>query len=295
MSQKSDALIAMLPPPPDIASWAHRTDPLGVAYRSFHPTRILVVGLASPAVVSIAASYPEAEIVGLDGDPEPVEILGEVCRDLHLGNLSLVRADLDDTDDLSSSFDWIHVPDPLQSTGDEGAAWRALAHRLALDGLLTLRMRSRRQEYWGDEFREALAILVGFELPVDLDTWMALGCRFAGDLASGAARLSPAARQVNAQLLHAPALTSALTLLPAGQSHTLDSAQALLAHAGLVMLGFLNQPEWESRGILADPEILTLEEGLTLEERHEMADILRAPDLLLVCGPQRDRERSLPR
>jgi hypothetical protein len=295
MSQKNDATIAMLPPPPDVAGWMSRTDWQGVAVRAFHPARILVVGLASPAAFGIAASYPTAQVVGLDEDPTHVGLFGEASREMDLGNLSLVAAALGDPGKLPGPFDWIHVPDPLQPMGDESAAWRGLAHRLGSDGLLTLRMRSRRQEYWGDEFREALAILGAAEESPDLDTWMALGSRLAGDLASGGARLSPAARLVEAQLLRAPALTAALALLPADRSHTLESARALLARAGLSVLGFLNQPEWNPRGILADPEMEALEAALAPDEQCEMADILRAPDYLLVCGPRRDPERSLPR
>ena len=295
MSQKNDALIAMLPPPPDLTGWISRTDRHDVAVRSIHPTRILVVGLASPSAFSIAAAHPEAEVVGLDEDPTHVDLLSEASREMDLGNLSLVSTALDDPGKLSGPFDWIHVPDPLQPADDEGAAWRALANRLASEGFLTSRMRSHRQEYWGDEFREALAILAGSDAPPDLDTWMAFGRRLAGDLSRGATRLRAAAQRVETQLLHAPALAAALALLPAGQSHMLDSVHTMLARAGLVLLGFLNHPDWEPRGILADPEMEALEEALAPEERYEMADILRAPDFLLVCGPQRDPERTLSR
>ena len=293
MSQKNDALIAMLPPPPDLTGWISRTERHAAAVRSIHPTHFLVVGLASLSAFSIAAAHPEAEVVGLDEDPTHVDLLAETSRELDLDNLSLVSAALDDPANLSGPFDWIHVPDPPQPTDDEEGAWRPLAHRLASDGLLTLRMRSHRQEYWGDEFREALAILAGSDAPPDLDTWMAFGRRLAGDLSRGATRLRPVARRLETQLLHTPALAAALALLPAGRSHTPDSAHTMLARAGLVLLGFLNQSDWEPRGILADPEMETLEEGLRPEERYEMADILRAPDFLLVCGPQRDPEWCL--
>ncbi len=287
MDESIQTLSAMLPPPPDIRGWMCRANPRVSTVHPFQPRRILVVGLATPTAFSIAASFPEASVLATDEDPAAAALADVAARDMGLINLSVIAADLEDSDNPSGSFGWIHCPDPLGPTGNEEAAWRGLAGRLAPDGLLTARLRSRRQEYWGDEFREALAIIAGADAGIDFDAWMALGRRLAGDLGRSGSRLSPAARGVEASVLRTQALTAALALLPAGRSHTPDSARALLAKAGLVWLGVLNEPDWDSRGILADPEMESLQAELTHEERIELADILRAPDLLFVCGRPR--------
>jgi hypothetical protein len=66
----------------------------------------------------------------------------------------------------------------------------------------------------------------------------------------------------------------------------------LLAQAGLNLYGFLNEAEWEPRGILTGAGIEELVEALSPEARYDLAEILRAPEYLLVCGHPRP---SLPR
>ena len=272
-----------LPPAPDLTRWTPRTDHPFTS-RPFRPKRILVVGLGTPTAFSVAFSYPEADVMGFDEDPAILFLTEAAVSDMRLTNLRLIAGDLDDPGSLPGSFDWIHCPDPLRPMGDEETAWRTLARHLDSVGLLTVRMRSRRQEYWGDEFREAVRIIAGNGVATDLSAWVAVGRRLARDLARGCSRLSPVGRAVETQLLHAPALAAALALLPAGRSHTLDSIRALLAQAGLTLLGFLNEPAWEVRGMHADPEIAALQAALSLEEQDELRDILHHPDYLVACG-----------
>ena len=284
-------MLASLPPPPDLAGWIAQTRHHSAASGTFRPRRIMVIGPGTTAAFSIAASYPEAEILATDEDPAIVSLAGEAARDLALGNLSVVTADLAAPQGLTGLFDWIHCPDPLTPAGDETAAWHAVADHLAPEGFLTCRIRSLRREYWGDEFREALRISMGAGPATDLEGWMALGTQLSRNLGRGGSRLAPTARSVEAQLLQDSPLTAALSLLPAGRSHSLASIRPLLAEAGLVLLGFLNQSEWETPEMLADPELARLGTELMPDERSELTDILRAPEYSLVCGhgPARDR------
>jgi len=284
MDEMDQRVSAVLPPPPDLTSWVSRTDRHAADLPFFHPRRILVVGLASPVAFSIAAAYPEAGVLAVDEDPASAVLAEVAAHDMRLTNLSLGTADLEDPGSLSGSFEWIHCSDPLRPTGNEESAWRTLAGHLVQDGFLTVRMRSLRQEYWADEFREALRILAGAEAAPDLHTWMALGHRLASSLRRSHSRLARVARRVEEERRRAPSLEAILALLPAGGAQTLESARALLAKAGLVLLGFLNQPEWDPGAMLADPELESLQEELSLEERYELADILRGPEYLLVCG-----------
>jgi hypothetical protein len=286
-------MLANLPPPPDLTRWIaharHQSAPPG----GFRPRRIMVIGLGTPAAFSLAAAYPDAEIRATDEHPMIVSLVGEAARDLALGNLSVVTADRAAPQGLTGLFDWIHCPDPLTPADDEAAAWRAVADSLAPEGFLTCRFRSLRREYWGDEFRETLRICMGAEPVADLEGWMALGAQLSRNLGRSGSRLAPIARSVDAQLLQEAPLAAALSLLPAGRSHSLASIRALVADAGLLLLGFLNQSEWETPGLLAEPELARLERSLTPDERYDLADILRAPEYLLVCGHGPARDRSV--
>jgi hypothetical protein len=286
-------MLASLPPPPDLAGWVARTRHHSAASGSFRPRRIMVIGLGTPAAFSIAASYPEAEIFAIDEDPAILSLAAEAARGMALKNLSFVTAACEASHRLTRIFDWICATDPLDPPGDEAAAWHAVACHLAPEGFLTCRIPSSRREYWGDEFREALRICMGAGPAVALEDWMSLGTKLSRNLGRGGSRLAPAARSVEAQLLQDSPLTAVLSLLPAGRSHSLASVRSLLAEAGLLLLGFLNQSEWETSGLLAEPGLARLGEDLTPDERSELADILRAPEYLLVCGHGSGRDRSV--
>jgi hypothetical protein len=286
-------MLASLPPPPDLAGWIGQTRPHSAAAGTFSPKRILVIGLGTPAAFSIGAAYPEAETLATDEDPAIVSIAGEAAREMALSNLTCVTADREAPRGLTGLFDWIHSPDPLEPAGDDAAAWRVVAGHLTPGGFLTCRTRSLRREYWGDELREALHICMGAGPATDLEGWMSLGTQLSRALGRGGSRLAPAARAMAGHLLQDPPLIAALSLLPAGRSHSLASLRPLLAEAGLVLLGFLNQAEWETPGMLADPELAQLGRELTPDDRSELADILRAPEHLLVCSHGPAGERSV--
>ncbi len=271
-------------PIPDLAGWltlARRDDPV---MPPFEPRRILVIGGGSGHVFGIAAAHPDAEVLAVDEDPAIVAVATGVVRQSGLGNLAFWTADLDDPASLPGQFDWIHCADPVKPFSAEETAWRTLADHLAPHGLLTARLRSRRQHYAEDNFREAIGILAQAAPPTSLEEWMRLGHALARDLGQGAASLAPIARQVAAHLERTPPHLAALALLPAGHAHTLSTVRALLAQAGLSLYGFLDAEAWSVDGILADPELHGLVEGLSLEEQEELIDILRAPDYLIVCG-----------
>ncbi|MFB3816365.1 MAG: class I SAM-dependent methyltransferase [Candidatus Methylomirabilales bacterium] len=262
---------------PDLAAWA-----AGRGAPAPRLRRILVVGLGSAAPCLIAARHPEAETLGVDEDPGLVALTRAAAGEAGPGALALAAASLEDPQALPGGFDWIHCPDPLRPAGDEDAAWRTLAGWLAPDGWLTARFRSRRQTREGDELREAVGILADAEGVQELDGYLALGHRLTRDLAAGGTRLAARAREVEAALRAEAPVEAALALLPAGRAHTPASAEAVLERAGLAVLGVLDAQAWTPRA-LADPEIAGLLPGLTDQERRELADILHAPDIQLVC------------
>ncbi|HYL81001.1 MAG TPA: tetratricopeptide repeat protein, partial [Candidatus Acidoferrum sp.] len=270
---------------------ASREDP---PFRPFAPKRILVVGCGSDLPFSVAAEQPDAEVLGIDEDPAIVAVAEEAAAQAALPNLAFLAADLGDSSSVPGDFDWIHCPDAVKPFGDEASAWRTLAQHLAGNGLLTARLRSRRQEYAGDNFREAINILAQAEPPADLDDWLRLGHRLARDLGQGATPLGPISRTVAARLRQTPPHVAASALLPAGHAHTPDSFRALLTKAGLAQYGFLDEEAWRPEGIIDAPDILALIDGLSRDERDEVVDILRAPDLLLVCGHPRPEKEQMP-
>lgn len=277
----TDTLASHLPPPPPLAQWLDLAPhPSATA---FDPRRILVTGLASPAAFSIAAAYPAAAVTAWDGDPVHIALATETVHALDLRNLTLETATLP-APPPPASFDWIHVPHPLPAAEDEVAPWRRLASLLAPAGLLTLRGRSRYQEYWGDELREAVAVIAEADPSGDLESWMGIGRQIVQDLARGGTRLGAVAREAEARFSAAPPLEAALVLLPAPPARTLVALRSLLAQAGLALIGALNPDDWEAGARLADPELDALAAALPAADRYELADILRAPDHLLVCG-----------
>jgi len=283
-------MLSSLPPAPPLTVWVGEMGPRIGLPGPVAVCRILVAGLGSPEAFSIAAAFPEADVLATDEEPAVIAVAGETARDLGLQNLVVRNAGSGALDGFGPVFDWIHCPAP-PGGGDDAAAWRALAGRLAPAGLLTCRMRSRRQEYWGDEFREAVRACAG-EATDDLESYLALGARLARSLSRGGSRLAAAARAADARLEQGSLLSAAMEVLPAARPHSLDSIRALLSEVGLRLLGFLNQPEWNPDGILRDPELEKLQSRLAAEQRYELADLLRAPDYLLVCGHAGDRDES---
>jgi SAM-dependent methyltransferase len=269
---------------PSLAGWVAHARQDDAAMPAFEPKRILIVGCGSGAAFSALAAYPEAEILGVDEDPAIIAVAEGITRDANLSSISFLPIDLDESTSALGSFDWIYCADLIRPFGDEAAAWRSLAKCLAPHGYLVAAVRNRRRQHADDEIRDVVGILARAAPPADVPDWVKLGRRLAHDLGRSGSPLKPVARIIEAHLRESPPDIAAHALLPTGHPHTLDTLNALLAQAGLSLYGFLNEDLWSLDAFAADPEIQSLVEGLTREERYELGDLLFAPEYSIVCG-----------
>ena len=254
----------------------------------FRPRRVLVAGCGTTQAVSTAASNPAAAVVGIDISQESLQISERMAGDLGLKNLQLRQEDILAFSGHDGQFDLIDCYGVLHHTADPLRGFRNLARALAPDGLMSVMVYSQRVRHEIGEFQQIFRMLNRVRENrggnASLASRMALAQRLAGILAGSDSRLKTTGQKASAMLPEDRTRFADTYLQPREVRYTLDELLKMVSEAGLDLVNFVHEREWDPAAYLDDPELLARLQNLPREDRWRFCDVAGSPFYHFLCA-----------
>jgi len=247
--------------------------------------RILVAGCGTDQAAQLAFTNPAARVLGIDLS-EPSLAHQQFLKEKHgLANLRLRQMDLNDSAALGEEFDLVVSTGVLHHLPDPARGMRALAAVLAPDGAMSVMV-------YGRHLRAGIYMLQ--------DAFRRMGLGQSGedvDFVRAVLASLPAWHAIHAYLrvghdLAYPAGIVDTFLHPQDQAFTVDGVLDLVAAAGLVHQGWLDNLDYYPEGGFPAGHPLSLRVA-TLPERQQWAIVETMAQSLgthrfVACRPERD-------
>lgn len=254
----------------------------------FWPGRILVAGCGTTHAVSIAASNPTAAVLGVDISRASLRIAEGMGRDLGLRNLELRQEDILGLSGHDGEFDLIDCYGVLHHTADPLLGLRTLARALAPDGLMSVMLYSQRVRHEIGEFQQVFRMLDRVRErrggDSSLGARMAFAHRLGEVLAASDCRLTGAGQKASAAFREDRTRFADTYLQPREVRYTLDDVLGLVGRAGLHLVNFVHEREWDPGAYLDDQDILARLRTLSREDLWRFCDVVGSPFYHFLCG-----------
>jgi len=258
----------------------------------FRPRRILVAGCGTTHAVSLAASNPTAVVLGVDISRSSLQIAERMGRDLGVANLDLHQEDILSFSGHDGEFDLIDCYGVLHHTADPSRGLRNLARALAPDGLVSVMVYSQRVRHEIGEFQQVFRMLNRVRERQGGDSTLATRMAFAHHLgevlAASGSRLNVVGRKASALYREDRTQFADTYVQPREVRYRLDEVLGLVREAGLSLVNFIHEREWEPGAYLDDPEILARVRTLPREEIWRFCDVIGSPFYHFLCAHPTD-------
>jgi SAM-dependent methyltransferase len=185
-------------------------------------------------------------------------------------------------------FDLIDCYGVLHHTADPLRGFRNLARALAPDGLMSVMVYSQRVRHEIGEFQQIFRMLNRVRENrggnASLASRMALAQHMAGILAISDSRLKTTGQKASAMLPEDRTRFADTYVQPREVRYTLDELLKLVSEAGLDLVNFVHEREWDPAAYLDDPGLLARLQNLPREDRWRFCDVAGSPFYHFLCA-----------
>lgn len=246
-----------------------------------------MAGCGTTEVVSIAASNPSAAVMGVDISRASLKIAERMAGDLGLRNLELRQEDILTFPGHDGEFDLIDCYGVLHHTADPLLGFRNLARALAPDGLMSVMVYSQRVRREIGEFQQVFRMLNRVREVRGGDSSLPARLQFAEGVAramtGAASRVTAVGRMALDLLQDSRTQFADAYIQPQEVRYTLNEVLALVTGAGLHLVNFVHEREWDPGAYLDDQDLLARARTLPREDIWRFCDVAGSPFYHFLC------------